>query len=666
RRRHRRPTRGRRQVRRRGPSHGLLRRRDTTTLTDAGRRRCRGDERPADARIVGYGGSHRRTPERRSAPSGSPLHQRPRRRLQGDGHPDRRRADVRRERSAGHPRNDDPQRDRGEALLSQGRRGRASHQDRPRPERSVDDRGRHRGRHSLGAARRAGEPHDLREPPPRSVDALDVARDAHVDEPGQRRSADPRGGTGAGPGARRRRCGNAQRRRGPKPRAAALRARPRDELCADRASSRGGRHLRRAGVRRRQPEARIRRAHRARSGAAPGRVVGRGAGSDDHAGRNRHRPRRRGAWRPAARRDAVRRNAAGRGDVSRRRVAGAARGGGGVRGAGVAGDAGGPVDEHARGLAASRASGAPSVSPCSRRARAGRSRGSRDYIARMEAPSHTGEHLLDATLGSPEPGQRDDTVFAVLIAISFCHLINDTLQSLLPAIYPNLKVQFGLSFVQIGLVTLAYQITASLLQPIVGLYADRRPTPLALPGGTLFTLAGLVVLSLAHSYEVLLVGACLLGVGSSVFHPESSRVARMAAGGRFGLAQSLFQVGGNAGSALGPLLAAVIVVRWGQSSLAAIALLALLSGAVLWNVGLWYKRHGLARLRNARHSTLAVASIDERHVRRGIVVLLVLVFSKYVYLASLTSYYTFYLIRRFHVSIASAQLHLFVFLAAVA
>jgi MFS transporter, FSR family, fosmidomycin resistance protein len=284
----------------------------------------------------------------------------------------------------------------------------------------------------------------------------------------------------------------------------------------------------------------------------------------------------------------------------------------------------------------------------------------------MEAPSHTGEHLLDATLGSPEPGQRDDTVFAVLIAISFCHLINDTLQSLLPAIYPNLKVQFGLSFVQIGLVTLAYQITASLLQPLVGLYADRRPTPLALPGGTLFTLAGLVVLSLAHSYEVLLVGACLLGVGSSVFHPESSRVARMAAGGRFGLAQSLFQVGGNAGSALGPLLAAIIVVRWGQSSLAAIALLALLSGAVLWNVGLWYKRHGLARLRNARHSTLAVASSDERHVRRGIVVLLILVFSKYVYLASLTSYYTFYLIHRFHVSIASAQLHLFVFLAAVA
>ena len=285
----------------------------------------------------------------------------------------------------------------------------------------------------------------------------------------------------------------------------------------------------------------------------------------------------------------------------------------------------------------------------------------------MEASSRTGERRAVAdALAAPEPSRRDNTVFAVLVAISFCHLLNDMLQSLLPAIYPNLKVQFGLSFAQVGLVTFAYQITASLLQPLVGLYADRRPTPLALPGGTLFTLAGLTVLSIAHSYGALLVGACLLGVGSSVFHPESSRVARMAAGGRFGLAQSLFQVGGNAGSALGPLLAAIVVVRWGQSGLGAIALLALLSGAVLWNVGLWYKHHGLARLRSARHATIAVASNDDRQVARGLVVLLILVFSKYVYLASLTSYYTFYLIHRFHVSIQSAQMHLFVFLAAVA
>jgi len=249
----------------------------------------------------------------------------------------------------------------------------------------------------------------------------------------------------------------------------------------------------------------------------------------------------------------------------------------------------------------------------------------------MEAASQTDEHRIAAdALASAAPSQRDNTVFAVLVAISFCHLLNDMMQSLLPAIYPNLKVQFGLSFAQVGLVTFAYQITASLLQPVVGLYADRRPTPLALPGGTLFTLAGLVILSIARSYEVLLGGACLLGVGSSIFHPESSRVARMAAGGRFGLAQSLFQVGGNAGSALGPLLAAIVVVRWGQSSLAAIALLALLSGAVLWNVGLWYKHHGLDRLRKARRSAIAVASSGDRHATRGIVVLLILVFSKYV------------------------------------
>src|SRR5947209_7043095 len=234
----------------------------------------------------------------------------------------------------------------------------------------------------------------------------------------------------------------------------------------------------------------------------------------------------------------------------------------------------------------------------------------------MEA-AHTDEHvILPDALVAPDVGQRDNTVFAVLIAISFCHLLNDMMQSLLPAIYPNLKVQFGLSFVQVGLVTFAYQITASLLQPLVGLYADRRPTPLALPGGTLFTLAGLTILSIAQSYEVLLIGSCLLGVGSSIFHPESSRVARMAAGGRFGLAQSLFQVGGNAGSALGPLVAAIVVVHWGRSGLGAVALLALLSGAVLWNVGLWYKRHGLARLRSAHRSAIAVVSSHDGQATR--------------------------------------------------
>jgi len=259
-----------------------------------------------------------------------------------------------------------------------------------------------------------------------------------------------------------------------------------------------------------------------------------------------------------------------------------------------------------------------------------------------------------------------NTAFGVILAISFCHLLNDMMQSLLPSIYPNLQAELALSFSQIGFVTLVYQITASILQPLVGLYGDRRPAPLALPGGPLFSLAGLIVLSVAHSYWLLLVGAALLGMGSSIFHPECSRVARMAAGRRHGLAQSLFQVGGNAGSALGPLAAAVVVVRWGQSSLAFFALLALLSCGVLWNVSQWVRHHGLARLASLRTTQAAQARLSRRRVSGSIAILLALIFSKYVYLASLTSYYTFYLIHRFHVSVEVAQLHLFAFLAAVA
>jgi MFS transporter, FSR family, fosmidomycin resistance protein len=260
----------------------------------------------------------------------------------------------------------------------------------------------------------------------------------------------------------------------------------------------------------------------------------------------------------------------------------------------------------------------------------------------------------------------DGTVFSVIVAVSVCHMFNDMMQSLLPAIYPDLKADLGLNFGQIGLVTLAYQLTASILQPLVGLYADRRPTPLALPGGTLFSFVGLLILSMAHSYGILLLGASLLGVGSSVFHPESSRVARMAAGGRHGLAQSLFQVGGNTGQALGPLAAALVVVRWGQSSVAFFALLLLFSAAILWNVGRWYKHHGLARLhRGAKHAAVR-ARLARSTAVRGIAVLLALIFSKYVYLTSLTSYYTFYLIEHFGLSVKAAQLHLFVFLVAIA
>jgi len=274
-----------------------------------------------------------------------------------------------------------------------------------------------------------------------------------------------------------------------------------------------------------------------------------------------------------------------------------------------------------------------------------------------QASKRHSEHLMTAA---------DGTVFGVILAISFCHMLNDMMQSLLPAIYPDLKAALGLSFGQIGWVTLVYQLTASLLQPLVGLYADRRPTPLALPGGTLFSLSGLLVLSFAHSYAILLAGASLLGVGSSVFHPESSRVARMAAGGRHGLAQSLFQVGGNTGQALGPLAAALVVVRWGQSSVAFLALLLLLSAVILWNVARWYRHHGLARLHRTVSHRAVHAHLPRASVLLGIAVLLALIFSKYVYLTSLTSYYTFYLIDHFGLSVRAAQLHLFVFLAAIA
>ena len=263
--------------------------------------------------------------------------------------------------------------------------------------------------------------------------------------------------------------------------------------------------------------------------------------------------------------------------------------------------------------------------------------------------------------------QAKTTAFGVILAICSCHMINDMLQSLLAAVYPTLKAEFHLSFAQIGLVTFAYQLTASLLQPWIGLYADRKPMPFSLPGGTLFTFTGLLILSTARSYPALVVGACILGVGSSVFHPESSRVARMASGGRPGLAQSLFQVGGNIGSALGPVGAAVVVARWGQRSLGAFAAMALLSFGILIGVGFWYQRHGLSRLRASRGEPSPLASgLSKAQVKASIALLLILIFSKFVYLASITSYYTFYLMHRFGVSLQSAQMHLFAILAAAA
>lgn len=259
-----------------------------------------------------------------------------------------------------------------------------------------------------------------------------------------------------------------------------------------------------------------------------------------------------------------------------------------------------------------------------------------------------------------------DTAFAVLGAISFCHLLNDLLQSMLPAIYPMLKSSYQLDFGQIGLITLTYQLTASLLQPLVGLYTDRRPRPYSLTVGMGFTLIGLLLLSVATHFGVLLLAAALIGSGSSVFHPESSRVARTASGGRHGLAQSLFQVGGNFGSAIGPLLAAFIVLPHGQGSVAWFSLAALLAMALLFQIGGWYNRHGQRRVQAQARAVAGREALSRRHIGTALVVLLLLIFSKFFYMASMTSYYTFYLIDHFGVSVRSAQVHLFVFLGAVA
>jgi FSR family fosmidomycin resistance protein-like MFS transporter len=257
-----------------------------------------------------------------------------------------------------------------------------------------------------------------------------------------------------------------------------------------------------------------------------------------------------------------------------------------------------------------------------------------------------------------------NTAFTVLFAVGFCHLLNDMMQSLLLAIYPTLKAQFHLNFAQIGLVTLAFQCTASLLQPLVGYFSDLRPMPYSLAAGMVFTLAGLLVLASAGSYPVLLLAAVLIGMGSAVFHPESSRVARMASGGRYGLAQSVFQVGGNSGQALSPLTAALLVATYGQRSIIWYAGLALLGILILFNIGTWYKHHGMARIKS--HQAVKHSGLPKNKVAVALAALLALVFSKFFYLASINSYYTFYLIHTFGVSVQNAQVHLFLFLGAVA
>jgi MFS transporter, FSR family, fosmidomycin resistance protein len=253
----------------------------------------------------------------------------------------------------------------------------------------------------------------------------------------------------------------------------------------------------------------------------------------------------------------------------------------------------------------------------------------------------------------------------ILASLSFCHLLNDLMQSLLPSIYPMLKQSFGLSFRQIGLITLVSQITASLLQPAIGVYTDRRPQPYSLAVGMSFTLVGMLLLGFGPSFLAVLIAAALIGLGSAVFHPESSRIARLASGGRHGFAQAFFQVGGNVGSAIGPLLAAFLVLPFGRSSIAWFSLLALLGILFLWNVGNWYKQTGLLSPAAGGGSS-ARAPLARHETRTALALLIGLIFSKYIYLASFGSYYTFYLISRFNLSVRSAQIHLFLFLGAVA
>ena len=275
------------------------------------------------------------------------------------------------------------------------------------------------------------------------------------------------------------------------------------------------------------------------------------------------------------------------------------------------------------------------------------------------------ETSVDAAAEPPQTKPRG-AIFRILVAISFAHLLNDTLQSVIPAVYPILKNSFRLDFGQIGLITLTSQLTASLLQPVVGMYTDRRPLPYSLPLGMTSTLTGLILLAFAPNFMTIILSVALIGIGSAVFHPEASRVARMGSGGKHGFAQSIFQVGGNAGSALGPLLAAFIVLPRGQHSIAFFSVVALIAIVVLTRVGSWYKASLPAWGKQQARSADGRAPLPRQKIVFAIAILVALIFSKYFYLVSLTSYYTFYLISKFQVSVQTAQLHLFVFLAAVA
>jgi FSR family fosmidomycin resistance protein-like MFS transporter len=288
----------------------------------------------------------------------------------------------------------------------------------------------------------------------------------------------------------------------------------------------------------------------------------------------------------------------------------------------------------------------------------------------MAAPAAPMAASASASSASSLTDSANSTTFAIILSLSFCHLLNDMMQSLVPALYPILKDNYALSFSQVGLITLAFQFTASMLQPVVGMYTDKKPQPYSLMVGMGFTLVGLLMMSHAHSYPVILLSAALIGMGSSVFHPEASRVARMAAGGRYGLAQSLFQVGGNLGSASGPLLAAFIVVPRGQESLVYFSGAALIAMIVLFQVGHWYRARRTASAKpTARKGASGVVAgghgLSKGRVFFAVTILIVLLFSKNVYQASLGSYYTFYLMQKFGLSVQAAQFYLFAFLIGI-
>lgn len=264
----------------------------------------------------------------------------------------------------------------------------------------------------------------------------------------------------------------------------------------------------------------------------------------------------------------------------------------------------------------------------------------------------------------PDQPNASPLVMGIIFSCALAHLINDLIQAVLPAIYPMIKVEYGLTFTQVGLITLTFQATASLLQPWIGFYTDRHPKPFLLPAGAVCTSIGILMLSVADSFPAILMASALIGIGSSTFHPETSRVARLASGGRFGLAQSTFQVGGNAGTAIGPLLAAAIIVPFGQINILWFGLFGLFAIGVQYRLSRWYRGH----LNTYRKKTGAHPGhgLSRRQVIAALVVLALLVLSKYIYMASITNYFTFYLIEKFGLSVASSQLHLFLFLGAVA